>query len=308
LAFPAGKDSLGSKCQFFCVHALAAFNSLMIRPTFVLLSALLAGCTSVPGLVGIQQAGKSPEVNVPQFSSNPAEGLPKGWAPLVILKNKNATEYRLVSDDKGTVLHARAVRASSALMHEISLDALQQSWISWEWKIPHLLEAANNLHRATDDSPVRIVLGFDGNKGDLPFADQILFETAKLLTGHDFPYATLMYIWENQAPVGTIIPSQHSSRIKMLVAASGSDGVGHWQRFDRNIVEDFKAAFGEEPGRLLGVGVLTDTDNTGETVEAWYGDIRLQRNPPVRGHESSSADTSLPASPNTSPRVAADRH
>jgi hypothetical protein len=280
----------------------------MIRPIFVLFSALITGCTAVPGLVGISQTSTGQQVNVPQFSSNPADGLPKGWAPLVILKTKNPTEYRLVSDEKGTVLHARAVRASSALMHEISFDAQDHSWISWEWKIPHLLATANNLHRATDDSPVRIVLGFDGNKGELPFADQILFETAKLLTGHDFPYATLMYIWENQAPVGTIIPSQHSSRIKMLVAASGDDGVGHWRSFDRNIVEDFKAAFGEEPGRLLGVGVLTDTDNTGETVEAWYGDIRLQRNPPVRKQGTSSANKSLPVLPSKSPQVATDRH
>jgi hypothetical protein len=63
------------------------------------------------------------------------------------------------------------------------------------------------------------------------------------------------------------------------VAASGPEGLGQWRHFTRNIVEDYERAFGEKPGRLIGVGVLTDTDNTGETVEAWYGDIRLQREP-----------------------------
>jgi hypothetical protein len=105
----------------------------------------------------------------------------------------------------------------------------------------------------------------------------VLFETAKVVTGHDFPYATLMYIWENKAPVGTVIRSPHSGRIKMMVAASGSDGIGEWRVFMRNVVEDFEKAFGEKPGRLIGIGVLTDTDNTGESVEAWYGDIRLMR-------------------------------
>jgi len=97
------------------------------------------------------------------------------------------------------------------------------------------------------------------------------------MTGYDFPYATLMYIWENKAPVGTVIRSNHSSRIKMMVAASGKNGIGEWQSFTRNIVEDYEKAFGEKPGKLIGIGVLTDTDNTGGAVEAWYGDIRLLR-------------------------------
>jgi hypothetical protein len=61
----------------------------------------------------------------------------------------------------------------------------------------------------------------------------------------------------------------------MLVAASGNAGVGLWQNFSRNIVEDYVRAFGEKPGRLIGIGVLTDTDNTEESIEAWYGDIVL---------------------------------
>jgi hypothetical protein len=43
----------------------------------------------------------------------------------------------------------------------------------------------------------------------------------------------------------------------------------------RNVVEDFRKAFGEEPGLMTDVGIMTDTDNTGETVDAWYGDIRF---------------------------------
>ena len=62
-----------------------------------------------------------------------------------------------------------------------------------------------------------------------------------------------------------------------MVAESGPDGLGEWREFERNIVEDYEKAFGEKPGRLIGIGVLTDTDNTGETTEAWYGDIHLLR-------------------------------
>jgi hypothetical protein len=240
---------------------------------FVALSSL-SGCASRQAMQSRQDSG---DASVPLFSNSSAGGLPDGWAPLVILRNKKPTDYRLVADEFKTVLRARADSASSALMHEMNVDPAARPWLSWEWKISHLLKDADNTQRATEDSPVRIVLGFDGDKDSLPFADQVLFETAKVVTGHDFPYATLMYIWENKAPVGTVIRSPHSGRIKMMVAASGSDGIGEWRVFMRNVVEDFEKAFGEKPGRLIGIGVLTDTDNTGESVEAWYGDIRLMR-------------------------------
>ncbi|RJG07192.1 DUF3047 domain-containing protein [Noviherbaspirillum cavernae] len=211
------------------------------------------------------------------FSAGAPGGLPSGWEPVVILRTKKPTHYQLVAEQERTVLHAKAVGASSGLMQHVSIDPLQQPWLTWQWKIAGLVKTADNFHGATEDSPVRIVLGFDGDKDTLPFADQVLFDTAKLITGHDFPYATMMYIWENKAPVGTVIANSRSKRIQKVVAASGPDGIGQWKNFTRNIVEDYERAFGEKPGRLIGVGVLTDTDNTGETVEAWYGDIRVLR-------------------------------
>jgi hypothetical protein len=160
-------------------------------------------------------------------------------------------------------------------MQKLDVDPMQESQLSWQWRISRLIEAADNSDRTREDSPARIILGFDGNKDDLPFADQIVFETARLLTGREFPYATLMYIRGREAPVDTVISNARSSRVKMIVVASGNDGVGEWRTFSRDIVADYERAFGQKPGRLIGVGVLTDTDNTGETVETWYGDIKL---------------------------------
>lgn len=239
----------------------------------------IAGCAVHPGSQPRQPDASRIHSNVslPTFSANTAGGMPTGWEPLIIMRTKKPTEYRLVSKGERTVLHARAENASSGLMHQVSIDPLKQPWLQWRWQIAGLVETADNSQKATEDSPVRIILGFDGDKDTLPFTEQILFETAKVVTGHDFPYATLMYIWGNKAPVGSVIRSPHSSRIKMMVVEKGPDGIGQWRDFARNIVEDYETAFGEKPGRLIGVGVMTDTDNTGETVEAWYGDIELLR-------------------------------
>jgi hypothetical protein len=62
----------------------------------------------------------------------------------------------------------------------------------------------------------------------------------------------------------------------MVVAVeSGPGKVGTWVAEQRNIYEDYKRAFGEEPPRIGAVAVMTDTDDTGDDVTAWYGDITL---------------------------------
>ncbi|OYU98816.1 MAG: hypothetical protein CFE45_15090, partial [Burkholderiales bacterium PBB5] len=37
--------------------------------------------------------------------------------------------------------------------------------------------------------------------------------------------------------------------------------------------------FGEAPGKIIGVGVLTDADALKTQMEAWYGDITLGPRP-----------------------------
>jgi hypothetical protein len=244
--------------------------------------ALLAGCSHLPSSDAIPEtaiADIRAQTEIARFSANASSGLPHHWHPLVLFRTKKQTQYELVSDYGRTVLHARATAASSGLMQYVNIDPLPAPWLNWEWKIGRAVETGSDTH-AFEDSPGRVILGFDGDKDSLSFADQILFETARVFTGYDFPYATLMYIWDTRVPVGTIIDSNRSGRIKMMVVANGASGAGQWQTFTRNIVADFEKAFGEKPGNLIGVGVLTDTDGSGVTVDTWYGDIRLRAEPP----------------------------
>jgi hypothetical protein len=227
------------------------------------------------------------------FSENSAGGLPHDWVPMVVFRNRKNTEYKLVSDGDKTVLHAYAVGATSGLMENVSIDPTAQPWLNWKWKIGSQAKSIDNSQHPTEDSPVRIILGFDGDKDSLPFSEQVLFDTAKLLTGYEFPYATLMYIWDRKAPVGSVKKSKRSSRIRTMVVENGLNTVDQWRDFTRNIVEDFEKAYGEKPGKLIGVGVLTDTDDPDETVEAWYGDIRLMQHANKIGMPTNKSATSV---------------
>ena len=63
----------------------------------------------------------------------------------------------------------------------------------------------------------------------------------------------------------------------MVVAESGRENLGEWQNQARDIYADFRRAFGEAPGRITSIGIMTDTDNTGENVHAYYGDMEFKR-------------------------------
>lgn len=247
----------------------------------------VAACMHMPASTAVSVAELDDESAIEEddqiaaFSENQSDALSSEWEPMLFNRNKRRTEYAVVSDQGTKVLHARATNAASGLMQKLSIDPLRDSRLTWEWRISRLVESADNHDRAREDAPARIILGFDGNKDHLPFADQIMFEAARAITGREIPYATLMYIRARKAPVDTVISNSRTGRVKMIVVATGKEGVGEWRAFSRDIAADFERAFGEKPGRLIAVGVLTDTDNTGETVEAWYRDIQLRSNEPL---------------------------
>jgi hypothetical protein len=136
---------------------------------------------------------------------------------------------------------------------------------------------ADNTEGLRDDAPLRILVAFDGNKSKLSLKEKMNYEMANLISGQEMPYATLMYIWSGKTPVDTIIANAHTSRIKMIVVDSGWDGLGEWRKHRRDLAADYRRAYGEAPGQLIGIALLTDTDNTKSETRAFYGDIELIR-------------------------------
>jgi Protein of unknown function (DUF3047) len=90
------------------------------------------------------------------------------------------------------------------------------------------------------------------------------------------PYATLMYIVANTAEVDSVITNPNTGRVRKIVVAAGESCTKKWQTFERNVYDDFKKAYGISPGKLIGVSIFTDTDNTGEEAVAYYGAIQIK--------------------------------
>ena len=241
--------------------------------------ALLAGACSPHALSQAPVASVAAVHIVPFSAGTPGEPAPAPWHTVLINERKRLTQYEIVQDGERRVLRAHADAAASALGHPLQASLPAAPWLRWSWKVAGPVPGADPNVAAREDSPARIVLEFDGDRGALSLVDRAIDQVSVQLSGRHLPYATLMYVMAERLPIGTIVPNPHTRRVQMIVAGNPATEAGTWHAVTRNVLEDYRRAFGEEPSTLLSVGVLTDTDNTGEHADAWYGDIALAPQP-----------------------------
>lgn len=204
------------------------------------------------------------------------DGTPPAWVHQRFGKRR-PTRYTPQPHEGRPAVHALSEAGNSTLRLPLApVRDVSAMRLAFSWFVPALNEAADLRDDDIDDAVVRVVLTFDGDRSRLSTRDHLLSELSQLITGLPLPYATLMYVWDNRYPVGTVIPNPHTQRIRQLVIESGPDGLNRWRDHERDIEADFRAAFGEAPGRLTALGVMTDANNTGQTVNAWYGPVSLR--------------------------------
>jgi hypothetical protein len=211
----------------------------------------------------------------------PVDGPLAAWSPR-LLPGKLATVYSLSERAGQTCVRAQAKGSVSLWRRPVSLDPDRIAALSFDWWIARQSAAASVAEAQTDDASARLVLGFDGDEARLSGRNRMQFELVRTLTGESPPFATLIYAWDAQAPVGTLVVSSRSDRVRKIVVGSGAGGEGRWQRIERDLRADFERAFGEAPGRLVSIALMTDGDNTASQTEACYGDIRITDNSGAR--------------------------
>ena len=234
-------------------------------------AALYAFC--VASLAGTAFAQSAPEIT--RFSSTQAGAAPAGWQHVPLSSTKAQTEYTTVVDEGVVVLKATAHGSASLMAFRTEFDPRAFPLLSWRWKVIQGIPAAETHNRTREDAPVRLMVSFSGDTSKLSVLDRAASSFAKSASGQALPYAELMYIWGGKVAVDSITTSALTSRIRMLAVAADDQGIGSWHSYTRNLVEDFRRAFGEEPGRVTAVKLMTDTDNTNSNAEALYGDISV---------------------------------
>jgi len=175
------------------------------------------------------------------------------------------------------VVKAVAEASASGLTREIKINPKEYPVVQWRWKVTNILEKGDVRRKEGDDYPARIYITFEYDSSKLSFFEKAKYEAIRLFYGQYPPLGAINYIWESKAPVGTMVPNPFTDRVMMFVVETGPSKLNQWANEERNIFEDYKKAFGQEPPMISGIAIMTDTDNTGEIATAYYGDILFKK-------------------------------
>lgn len=248
------------------------------RAAWFLVACVLGGCSALP------------VEDVPEIANNPwaaqsnaqrpaaVHTAPPRWHHLAF-PGKQPTRFRYAHKDGRDAIAVSASSSASMLRNKVRIEPADLAGVRFSWKVPQLIAGADLASREADDSPVRIVLFFEGDRSRFSPRDAMTAELVRTVTGEEMPYATLMYVWCNRREPGTVIDCPRTKRIRTLVVESGTRHLDQWLDYERDIRADYQRAFGEAPGALVGIGIMSDSDNTRSTARAWYGPVRLHRAP-----------------------------
>ena len=183
------------------------------------------------------------------------EGWAERWSEVKLARRAN--QFSTVEDSSGAVLLARSERSASALWYRLDLGPEEAPVVSWRWKVESAL-TGNDREREKrgDDYAARFFVIFD----DEPFSRRA---------------RAICYVWATSEPAGSKYRNPYFANVQTVVLQSGNALAGAWTREERNFLQDYRAAFGEEPKSLTALAVMVDTDNTEANVSTWFGDIAV---------------------------------
>ncbi|MGD0843543.1 MAG: DUF3047 domain-containing protein [Geobacteraceae bacterium] len=189
------------------------------------------------------------ELVLGEFSS----GNLTGWSDKIF---KGKTTYTLVKENDKSVLKAHSEKGASGLLKKVNLDPKEYPVLRWSWKVEHTLKGEDVTRKSGDDFAARVYVVFP----------RTFFWQTRAIN----------YVWASRLPKGSSVPSPYTSKALIVAVESGDEKAGQWVNEERNIYEDYRKLFGEEPPMLGAVAIMTDTDDTRDEATAYYGDIFLE--------------------------------
>ncbi len=227
-------------------------------------------------LASALNASENQKMVVGDFSQQD-HSLPESWDTLTFGSIEEHTSYTLVDDEDIKVIKAESNESASGLSKKVTFNPKDYPYLSWRWKVNKAIPGTDVTSKSGDDYAARIYVMFKYNLEDLPEQEQSRISWYKFFNGKLPPLATLNYIWANKMPVGKIISSPYTDRVKMVVLKNKGSELQQWHIEERNIYEDYKKAFGEEPKDVISIAIMTDTDNTEAMAESYFGDIVVSK-------------------------------
>ena len=197
-------------------------------------------------------ATDSRRISLANFDADQPLSFPQNW------KARGSEEvarvvYKVMAEDGNHFLRAHAEKQDVQIGISRSFQPKEFPVLQWRWRAKQLPAGGNEQATNTNDSAAGVYVVFDSTV---------------------FP-RVIKYVWSSTLPVGSRFTSPVYSRSKTVVLQSGPGQGNAWKLETVNFYHDYKELFGEEPGEVQGIAVLTDSDGTKSIAEADYDDFAV---------------------------------
>jgi hypothetical protein len=187
------------------------------------------------------------------------------------------TSYTIEKKLGASYLTAESRASASALVLRRTFNVYEYPRATWRWKAENTYEKGDAGKKSGDDYPLRIYIVLQYDPSRAGYLEKMKYEAAKLLYGEYPPHSSLNYIWANREHSEGVLTSTYTERSKMLPLQGGVRNLGTWQIEDVNIVNDYRMAFGTDPPPTASIGIMNDSDNTGEGSISYLDYIEVYR-------------------------------
>jgi hypothetical protein len=180
-----------------------------------------------------------------------AGGVPTGWQ----LKEKyGKADFAITKDGDISTVRFRSANTSFSLQRAVNVDLKRFPILTWKWKVTKLPEGGDFRKSKTDDQAAQLFIAFTKTK-------------------------SIVYVWDSSAPQGltedtTPVPLMH---VAVVVVQSGIASTGKWITETRNVYEDYKKIFGEEPPSAGGIRLQINSQHTKTSAESYFADVMFKK-------------------------------
>lgn len=202
----------------------------------------------------------------------------ENWRPVHFPKIRQHTVYTHESGENQGYLKAESNASASALLYKGAFNVYNHPKVRWRWRVDHVYRKGDVRTKAGDDYPLRIYVLFQYDPARATVFQQAAYAIARGIYGEYPPHSALNYIWANREDEkGLLVTNPYQGSAKMIALQGGAGRTGQWIEEQVHILDDYRKAFGTEPPPYASLGIMNDSDNTGESAVSFIDFIEVFR-------------------------------
>lgn len=175
-----------------------------------------------------------------------------------------ANSYR----QAGARLDVASDGSVSLLYRRLAASERDSTSAAWTWGVTDGVPPTDLTRKGGDDRDLALYFVF------VPEGQAAALENAGLrkLLGNSSSRA-LVYVRGGQHPAGQVLPSPYMGKRGVTIVLRGTGPGAASERVD--LAADYRRAFGGAPGKLIGLAVSADSDDTDTQIRATVEGLRL---------------------------------